>query len=292
MGSRGFVLLTENYSYLWFWLAFRPFLGAGTSLPGPRAILLSALFLTLAALTRQNWLWLCPWMVMALTAPRLAASPAPTFGAAARTAWPYAIPLLACLPIFLYWQGLVPRNWQGVNQASGVNLKAVVFTFALLGLYASLLAPSRLIACLSPLRVAVALGAGALLGLAGQLHHASLFWDSGFIWFVSDFFPTFAGANTLLAALVALGLLELARAAREKQWRYLAYVLLFALSFASVRMTFQKYYEIPLLAGVILSSLGYRFRILDRLGQAAWVAAGVAYLLSKIGRLEAPLLGG
>lgn len=301
MAARGFVLLTENYSYLWFWLAARPWLLPSRPL-GPRQALLSAGFLTLAALTRQSWLWAAPFFALLAAEPRwrprlpaswgLGDAPVELRGSTAGRVLPFLLPVLVCAPIFLVWGGLVPMNWRGVNQADGVNPKAVTFAFTLLGLYALVVVPSRLVRNLAWRQVAASLAAAAVLGLLSRLHHESLFTDSGFIWFVSDRFPTFRGANLLLVVLLAAGLLLVGRAVAEGRWVFSAYVLVFALSFASVKMCYQKYYEVPLLLVLVWEAARSKSARMDELARLLWVLAGVAYLLQRIQRVDAPLLGG
>jgi hypothetical protein len=301
MAARGFVLLTENYSYLWFWLAARPWLFPRRP-AGPREALASAGFLTLAALTRQSWLWAAPFFALLATEPvwraRLPAWPglagpgAELRGGAWGRALPFLLPIAACAPLFVVWGGLVPQNWHDVNQARGVNLKAVVFTLVLLGLYALVIVPSELLRLLAWRRVAFALVLAFGLGVASQLHHESLFTDSGFIWFVSDRFPNVLGANLLLVALLAVGVLLIGGAVSAGRWVFFGYVLVFALSFASVRMCYQKYYEVPLLLILVWEAARSSSTRLDQLGRLLWVLAGVAYLVQRVGRVEPPLLGG
>jgi hypothetical protein len=269
---------------------------------GPRDALVSALFLTLAALTRQSWLWAAPFFALLAAEPAwrpwlpswagAGRAPAALVGTTTGRALPFLLPVAACAPIFIVWGGFVPMNWHGVNQAAGVNTKAIAFTFSLLGLYALVVVPSELRALLAWRRVAVALLVASGLGVLSRLHHESLFTDSGFIWFVSDRFPTVLGANLLLVALLALGLLLVAGAVAEGRWPFAAYVLVFALSFASVRMCYQKYYEVPLLLLLVWEGAKARPALLDRLGRLVWVLAGVAYLLHRVGRVDPPLLGG
>jgi hypothetical protein len=300
MAARGFVLLTENYSYLWFLLAARPWLFPRGHV-GPRDALVSAIFLTLAALTRQSWLWAAPFFALLAAEPKwrpwlpsspAADAPAALVGSTAGRVLPFLLPVAVCVPIFLYWGGLVPKNWHGVNQASGVNLKAITFAFVLLGLYGLVVAPSDLRKLLEWRRVLVALIAAFGLGVASGLRHESLFTDSGFIWFVSDRFPNVLGANVLLVGLLAVGLLVVGRAVTEGRWVLVGYVLAFALSFASVKMCYQKYYEVPLLLILVWQGVRSEATRLDQLARLAWVLAGVAYLLARVGRVDPPLLGG
>lgn len=297
MGSRGFVLLTENYSYLWFWLALRPILWKPAEEIRSRDTLVSALFLTLAAWTRQNLLWVLPWLLGSVLWPRWQAMRSGTrdrhdhpWRSMLALAWPYAIPPLACLPFFIAWGGLVPSIWRGVNQADSINFKAIVFTIVLLGLYLSFLAPTRLLRFLSWRRATIALLAGTFLSITSGMRHESLFTDSGHIWLISDHFPNLLGANTLLLVLASIGVLEIWRAWLAHEYRYVTFALLFALSFCMVRMNFQKYFEVTLLFAIVLDVDKDRFRWPDRLGQWLWIAAGLAYLLSKIGKLAPPLL--
>lgn len=301
MAARGFVLLTENYSYLWFWLAARPWLFPRGPL-GPREALVSASFLTLASLTRQSWLWAAPFFALLAAEPTWRSwlrSPAGVdlrlpdqSGSTAGRVLPFLLPVAACVPIFVAWGGFVPMNWHGVNQASGINTKAIAFAFTLLGLYALVVVPSRLRALLAWRRVVAASVVALGWAMLSRLHHESLFTDSGFIWFVSDRFPTVLGANLLLVGLLALGLLLVAGAVAEGRFPFAAYVLVFALSFASVRMCYQKYYEVPLLLILVWEGLRARPTALDRLGRLLWVLAGVAYLVHRVGRIDPPLLGG
>jgi hypothetical protein len=300
MAARGFVLLTENYSYLWFWLAARPWLFPREP-AGPKHALVSASFLTLAALTRQSWLWAAPFFALVATEPvwrpRLP-SWLPVRGPGAELrgspwgrALPFLLPVAVCLPIFVIWGGLVPMNWHEVNQARGVNPKAVTFAFVLLGLYALVIVPSELLRVFAWRRVAIAFAVAFALGVASGLHHESLFTDSGFIWFVSDRFPTLLGANLLLVALLAVGLLLIGSATSAGRWVFSGYVLMFALSFVSVRMCYQKYYEVPLLLILVWEAARVRPARLDQFARLLWVLAGVAYLVQRVGRVDPPLGG-
>jgi hypothetical protein len=299
MGSRGFVLLTENYSYLWLWLALRPVAWKKREDIQTSDTLKSALFLALAALTRQNLLWIVPWFLSLILWSRwqeARSDPRAPLLTQWRQilllAWPYAIPLFACLPFFLAWRGLVPSIWRGVNQADSINLKAMAFTIILLGLYASFLTPTRLLHFLSWRRGAVALLSGGFISFASGMRHESLFTDSGHIWLIADHFPNVLGANGLLMALACIGSLELRRAWHDHEYRYLGFILLFAASFCMVRMNFQKYFEVTILFVILLEANRMTFRSLDRLCQILWITAGLVYLLSKLGKLAPPMLDG
>jgi hypothetical protein len=147
----------------------------------------SAGFLTLAALTRQSWLWAAPFFAVLALEPLWRPRPPTWFGlggasaelagSAAGRAAPFLLPVLVCLPIFIVWGGLVPMNWHDVNQARGVSLEAVAFAFVLLGLYALVVVPSELVRLFAWRRVLVALVVAIALGVASRLHHASLFTD-------------------------------------------------------------------------------------------------------------------
>jgi hypothetical protein len=291
MAPRGFVLLTENYSYLWFWLAARPWLFPRRT-PMLADALASASFLTLAALTRQSWLWACPLFALLAIESARKGAPAPGRARPWLLAAPLALPILITLPFFVIWGGLVPENWHDVNQSSGLNPKAIAFTLVLFGLYSGIAAPSKILGMLTVKRALSALCGALAIGILVGLRHESLFTDSGFVWFVSDRFPNVLGANLLLVGLLAAGLLALYSAFREGDLVTSGYVVVFALSFSFVRMCYQKYYEVPLLA--ILAYRGVRSAPtrLDQVGQLVWVLAGAAYLVHRIGRVDPPLLGG
>ena len=277
--GRAFVLLTESYALLWLLLAFIAF-DRWMRTDSPLDVWTSAAFLSLAVLTRQHFLWITAWFGI-LTLAR----PMGSLGTRLTSLAAWTLPPLAFTPFLVAWHGFVPPSFQESNQATAANLRAVLFTYTTLGLYAGLLAPSRLIgftrnrpaACLAAAGLAVALCVA--VGMRFQVQGT----DDGYLWRIAQHTPVVLGVNVLLAGLTAVGLVEVARAASDRRYPYILFVALFSLSFLLVSKNFQKYYEAQLLLVLIwdISREKARGTVFDQIGRAAWILMGVVYVIAK-----------
>jgi hypothetical protein len=132
----------------------------------------------------------------------------------ARIAWVLAagVPLAM---LVLKWHGLVPPSFQHLHETDGtLNLRAIEFALALVGLYMPLLSPAEFkrawTSSLGWALAAVLLGAVLLLVLpVGQSIE-----DDGIVWRLSRSGPTLAGTPLLLWVLVPLGCVGLMRMLR------------------------------------------------------------------------------
>jgi len=291
MWARGFVLLTENLATLMVLLALTPMFVRGPANLRQREMLWAAFFLVLAVLTRQQWVWLAPWISAeillrdASLAP-VADSPRPPvpIGRRIQLCLPLLAPVLVLVPFLLMWRGFVPPNFHAANQSGATNWRAVVFTLTALGFYMTLLAPSQLISTIraSPrVTVLVACLAASLCLLSG-LRFRSIHVDNGYLWKVSTMFPNVFGANVFLSAFAVLGALIWVAAFRGGPRWLGSFVLVFAISVSHVNMNFQKYYEVTLLIAVLIFARSVRASRLDRVAQALWLVAGFSYIPFKL----------
>jgi hypothetical protein len=225
----------------------------------------AALFASSAVLTRQLYVWL---FVLVLAASFLRDRSDPIFtdryDLARSTSGAFALIALACSPLivlFVSWGGVNPPNY---HSYSGLDLSAVSFFTACLGLYA---APFLAVAWWTerwswggmPGQVSVIfLAAGAMLW-AGPLQYHSVGTDygvvgsdfptDGYLWQLSRLFPPIGGSSLLFWILVPCGVAAIVREWRQKSLG--GFTLLAYVSFALVSMAntvlYQKYFEFPAL---------------------------------------------
>lgn len=254
----------------------------------PATLAATALLVGLAVLTRQSLIWLAP------AAATLALLARPRVGELVRSG---AALLLALVPfglLVLNWHGLTPPgsdpsscglcsgNANGRHLSSGLSLRPVELTVALVGLYrAVLLAPlGRRALPRERLRPAAL---GALVGLVVVALFAvgTSQTDAGYIWKVAGKLPALHGTSVAFWLLAPLG-----GAVLGARWRRddpLPFVVLgwFLVSSLATRLLYQKYFD-PIALLVVLFAVGPRELARRReLAGAAVLAAGfIAYALS------------
>jgi hypothetical protein len=293
-----FTLLTDNLALLLAFLALErvDVFRRGGSLP---AFALACLAIAAAVLTRQSFLWLAPVAAFALLS---AAVPA---GRRLAGAGLLALALAPMTALVALWGGLVPpgsdpascglcTDRPGVGR-DALTLRTVGFTLALFGAYALALHGPRLLALARERRRPRAPGAGvaaavaaavvvlAVSPLAFRAPEPARAGDAGYLWKLSDHLPVAAGSSLLFLALVPLGAVALLLLVRRAGAGSLAAIVTasFLLSALPVRLTYQKYFDPPVLVALSLFALPSDLRRpRDYAGLALLAAAFVLYALS------------
>jgi len=294
-----FTLLTDNLAILFALLALER-VHAYSRDGSPGAFALACLWIGGAVLTRQSFLWLVP-----VAAFFLVRRPWPIARVAAGAAL-LALALAPLAALTVEWNGLVPPSADpascglctdrpGVGR-DALTLRAVGFTIAALGLYAAIvLGPSAVRRLRALPRVpaeAAALGAalGVALVLVEPLEYIPIapgqLGDAGYLWRVSERFPTLLGSSLVFWVLVPLGCAAVALLARRAGWTSLPTVYLgaFLLAVLPVRLVYQKYFDPFMLIAVTLYARPPDFgRRSDYAGIALVCLGSVAYALSFAG---------
>ncbi|MDE2594338.1 MAG: glycosyltransferase family 39 protein [Burkholderiales bacterium] len=237
-----FLLLTDNLAWLFCLLTLQQFVVARQN--GRLASWLGAcLCLSLALLTRQSMFWLGAVGLVLVLQPMAATPRGMRIGLLALAVAPLAW-------LVWLWGGLVPPSFQQAHEArSLLNLRAVGFSLALLGLYVPLLAFDRVTNALARLDqyAWLSLVAGLIYLLA--LPVGSLPSDDGLIWRVSRSAPSLLGSSVVFWLLIPAGCVALTLLVRDN-WRSLGVIALFGFMLTSMAsgLLYQKYFDpfIPL----------------------------------------------
>jgi hypothetical protein len=215
-----------------------------------------------------------------------------------------ALSLVPLTALVIEWNGLVPPSADpascglctdrpGVGR-DALTLRTVGFTVALLGLYAGVVLGPSLARQARPLvRPPVLLAAaavGVVLLLVSPLEYMPVQPDSpgdaGYLWRVSDWFPTVLGSSLVFWLLVPLGAVAGLVVARRAGATSLPSVYLGAFLVATlpVNLVYQKYFDPFMLLAVALFAIPADFRTRwDYAGVGLICVASVAYALSFAG---------
>ncbi len=292
-----FTLLTDNLAILLALVALER-VDAYAREGSFAAFALACLAIGGAVLTRQSFLWLVPvagFFLLARPAPmELKAAAAALLGLA-------LVPLAA---LAVEWKGLVPPSADPASCGlctdrpgfgrDALTLRTVGFSVAITAVYAAAVfgpglwrrargrAPAGLLG--------LALAAGVVLLLVSPLEYMpagpGVRGDAGYLWRVSDWFPTVLGSSLLFWGLVPLGAAAGALLARRAGWSSLGSVYLgsFLLAALPVNLVYQKYFDPFMLLALALLARPADFRAReDYAGLALICAASVAYALSFAG---------
>jgi hypothetical protein len=292
-----FTLLTDNLAILFGLLALER-VHAYSRTGSPIAFGLACLAIGAAVLTRQSFLWLVPVAAFFLIRPPLRVGHVAAGGAV------LALSLVPLAALVIEWNGLVPPSADpascglctdrpGVGR-DALTLRTVGFTVALLGLYgAVVLGPSLARRARPLLRPAVLLAAAAVgvaLLLVSPLEYMPVQpgspGDAGYLWRVSDWFPTVLGSSLVFWLLVPLGAVAgLLLAVRAGPWSLPSvYLGAFLVATLPVNLVYQKYFDPFMLLAVALFALPADFGTRrDYAGVALICLASVAYALSFAG---------
>jgi 4-amino-4-deoxy-L-arabinose transferase-like glycosyltransferase len=291
-----FTLLTDNLAILFALLALER-IHSYRETGSAAAFATACLWIAGAVLTRQSFLWLVAVAGFFLLVgerrrlDRLAAGGAVL-----------ALALVPLAALVVEWNGLVPPSADPAScglctDSPGfgrdtLTLRTVAFTVALVGVYAPLvLGPAALRRFRGvPPGVAVAAVAGVALLLISPLEYTpirvGLPGDAGYLWRVSDWFPTVLGSSLAFWALAPLGAVAAMLMARRAGWTALATVYLGAFLVAAlpVQLVYQKYFDPFALLAVALFARPPDFReSSDYAGVAVVCAGSIAYALSFAG---------
>lgn len=296
-----FTLLTDNLAILFALLALeRVHRYAQDGSLG--AFAAACLWTGAAVLTRQSLLWLVLVAGLFLVGRELRAPGRLLAGGAL-----LALSLAPLAALAIEWNGLVPPSADPASCGlctdrpgfgrDTLTLRTVGFTVALLGVYAALvLGPglARRLRGAAPqppwLLLGAAVAAGVALLLIAPLEYQPLHLgkpgDAGYLWRVSERFPTVLESSLLFWIAVPCGAVAAALLARRAGWTslasvYLASVLAVALP---VALVYQKYFDPFALLALALFARPPDLRTRsDYAGVVLLCAASVAYALSFAG---------
>ena len=293
-----FTLLTDNLAILFGLIALER-VHAYSRSGSFAAFAVACLAIAGAVLTRQSFLWLVPVAAFFLVMPPVRVGRIAAGGAL------LALALVPFAALVVEWNGLVPPSADpascglcidrpGVGR-DAFTLRTVGFTVALLGVYGALVfGPSlwRRRAARRPAvrELAVAAAAGIALILVSPLEYKPVQGnspgDAGYLWRVSDLFPTVLGSSLLFWLVVPLGAVAALLLVRRAGLVALASVYLgaFLLAVLPVNLVYQKYFDPFMLLAVALFALPADLREReDYAGIALICVASVAYALSFAG---------
>jgi hypothetical protein len=283
-----FTLLTDNLAILFALLALER-IHAYWRDGSLGAFALACLCACGAVLTRQSFVWVA-LVAAAFLVLREWRSPARLGAGAAMLA--LAMAPLAALAI--EWNGLVPPSADprscglctdkpGVGR-DALTLRTVGFTVAVLGGYALVLLGPGLLRRAREWAWAAAIGVGLLL--ISPLEYRPVGaepGDAGWLWKVSDHFPTVLGSSLLFWAAVPLGAFAALTLVRRAGWTALGsvYLAAFLVVALPVALVYQKYFDPFALLAVALLALPSDFKeARDYAGVALVCVGSVAYALS------------
>jgi hypothetical protein len=276
--GNSFLLMTDNLAMLFaigaIWCAMR-YLRTGQW----DMVALAALLACCAIMTRQFYLWLLITILVASVARKLERpAEGALFGALVLT-------LLALAPVVVLcvlWGGFTPPQFQFYT-ASTLRIAPLAFLTATLGMYSapflvlSACNVSRLsLQARNVARIAVVVLTSAVLLWFGQLHYvrevvgcngaATCMVTDGYLWRLSQLFPSIGQTSLLFCVLVPLGIIALLCVPRNKAGLF-AITIFMSFGFFSISQVslFQKYYDVPALLVICLIFTGIRS---DRIVQA------------------------
>jgi hypothetical protein len=276
--GNSFLLMTDNLAMLFaigaIWCAMR-YLRTGQW----DMVALAALLACCAIMTRQFYLWLLITILVASVARKLERpAEGALFGALVLT-------LLALAPVVVLcvlWGGFTPPQFQFYT-ASTLRIAPLAFLTATLGMYSapflvlSACNVSRLsLQARNVARMAVVVLTSAVLLWFGQLHYvrevvgcngaATCMVTDGYLWRLSQLFPSIGQTSLLFCVLVPLGIVALLCVPRNKAGLF-AITIFMSFGFFSISQVslFQKYYDVPALLVICLIFTGIRS---DRIVQA------------------------
>jgi hypothetical protein len=229
-------------------------------------VALAALLACCAIMTRQFYLWLLIMILVASVARKLEW---PAEGALSGALVLILLALAPVVVLFVLWGGLTPPQFQ-FHAASTLRIASPAFFTASLGMYS---APflvlgacnaSRLsLQARNVARMAVVVLTSAVLLWFGQLHYvrevvgcngaATCMVTDGYLWRLSQLFPSIGQTSLLFCVLVPLGIIALLCVPRNKAGLF-AITIFMSFGFFSISQVslFQKYYDVPALLVVCL----------------------------------------
>jgi hypothetical protein len=221
--GRSFRLFTENFAFLFWLLSLIIIYNKDNKV----RFILSSISLSMAVLSRQITLWfVLPLMVKAiLTKQKIFIFVMLLF------------PALVLLPFIYIWHGLVPPHFAFINESSILNLRAAVFTLAVLGFYTIFIKINWLLNKLILFGVFI----GVILVMLTQLK--PLPGDDGFLWRIAHFLPNLFGGNFLFYLLFPIGVMNVIDIIKQKQFFLFSFIVAFAFSFLKTAKIFQNYYD-------------------------------------------------
>lgn len=217
----------------------------------PKSFALAIALATVAALTRQLYLWIVPMLVLyALSNKQWTTTRKLTAGGAA------TLPLLAVLPLFLLWHGFTNSSFAHQHELrdSILNGKAFVLAVCTLGLFAAVFGPSIAQVLMLDARgrvlllVTFALALTVLPALGANAGSYRVPMEGGWLRAMAEHTPVVFHIWSLFWLLFPLGCVVIAAmsyhavATRREVWILVALVLWLLLNVMQAR-AMAKYYE-------------------------------------------------
>jgi len=227
----------------------------------------------ISVLTRQIYVWLAPIQFLATFSHKN-----PRRSQRILNVLLSAVPVLALVPFFLLWHGLVPLSWVGWKStaALSINLDVPIFILSLLGLFGTVFicTMSRAWRSSGCSITYAALFAG--LGVLALLIHPFATARGGWLLAAGRLVPQVHGTSAVFWIIFPLGLVYLyvlvARQRRSGSYFILFALLLWMLMNSVSAVVFQRYYE-PML----IFFFAYIFSPLDFESLTEWLMPS-AYL--------------
>lgn len=262
-----FVVLTDNFMYLWVILALDATLRFARK-PALSPLVVASICTALALLTRQFAIWLVP--VTALAVVRAPATPARKWG------W-LAVVAASCIPLALVmmaWGGVVQPGSGWMAQDVELRLPNLLQTLALVGFFVVTLVPIRRVKAMvadavrSPLSIGLALV--PLVGLLFRHIYSSPF-SYGYFGMFAAAYPAIRDTSIVYWILAPLGTMFLGWALRAYRDDHVASLASFGfalvvLTTVASAVTYQRYVDVPLLLCLaVLAATDERVHRLDLL---------------------------
>lgn len=272
-----FVVLSDNFMYLWMVLAL-DFALRFARKPALPPLVVSSLFTALALLTRQFAIWLVP-----VTAFAVWHAPA---AAARKWGW-LAVVAASCVPLALVmvaWGGPVQPGSESMLRLTDSRLANLLQALTVAGFFVLTVVPIRRIKAMaseaihSPLLIGVALA--ALVGLwFGDFRNSPLTY--GYFGRFAAAYPAMHGTGVVYWILAPLGAVFASwavsayRADRTKWLASIGFALLALTTLASA-VTYQRYVDVPFL--LCLSVLASGDEQVHRLDFVRWWLLAAAFI--------------
>jgi 4-amino-4-deoxy-L-arabinose transferase-like glycosyltransferase len=252
-----FVVLSDNFMYLWLVLALDSVLRFVRA-PAFRTLVLAAVFTSLAMLSRQFAIWLVPTAGLAVWA---------AWKEPARRWTGLAVVAGSCIPlglVMLAWGGIVQPGSGGMASVGWSRYSAFSQALAVVGLSTVMVVPlSRL------KRLSADMVRGPLLAVVAVAAVAGLVYDSipqmpfqfGYLGLLASIYPAFLKTGVVYWVLTPIGAVFVAwslSAYRDdpvKRVASFALVLVTLTSLASA-VYFQRYVDVPILLLVAVLASG------------------------------------
>lgn len=237
--GQSFILMTDNLALLFGLSAIYCALSLRQDATAKR-IFLAAIFIMLASLTRQTFVWLVPFASLCLIYSN-ASSRVKSLGISA-----FIAALIPLALLFTAWGGLVPPKFATIHQSSSfLSVAAIMFLLTMIAVYSLVAAPKMWnLKSISPVYASIALLGLTVASVLAPIQTDGMSGD-GYLWFVAENLPRLYGVSLPLLFFSALGLLFLIAATRAPEFDPAPYWIIVLACLASLanRVVHQRYLD-------------------------------------------------